>query len=74
MGGSFRMSRSSSDLLHRQTVVLAHDPARLANALDSALVVHCHIAEQMGVTIRDPNGHELLIRSAAPNTTIGEVK
>jgi len=63
-----------SDLLHRQTVVLAHDPARLANALDSALVVHCHIAEQMGVTIRDPDGHELLIRSAAPNTTIGEVK
>jgi catechol 2,3-dioxygenase-like lactoylglutathione lyase family enzyme len=60
-----------SDLVHRQTVVLSDDPARLGIALTTA--EHPY-AGQKPFAVRDPDGHELLIRSADSNTTIGEVK
>lgn len=63
-----------SDLVHRQTVVLAADPASLAKMLDFALVKQPYIAGQNAFAVRDPDGHELLIRSAQPYPTIGEVK
>jgi catechol 2,3-dioxygenase-like lactoylglutathione lyase family enzyme len=60
-----------SDLVHRQTVVLSEDPTRLLKAL--ALSEHSCAGEK-AFAVRDPDGHELLIRSAEPNPTIGEVK
>jgi catechol 2,3-dioxygenase-like lactoylglutathione lyase family enzyme len=64
----------ASDLVHRHTLLLANAPAKVARVLGSAFVEHFFSAGQDAFVVHDPDGHELMIRAADPNTTIGEVK
>jgi len=63
-----------TDLVHRHTLLLANAPAEFRKTLDSALVERRYRTGQDGFAVRDPDGHELFIRSADLNTTIGEAK
>jgi hypothetical protein len=46
----------------------------LAKALQTAINHEPSIAGRNILAVRDPDGHELFIRSADSNMTIGEVK
>jgi catechol 2,3-dioxygenase-like lactoylglutathione lyase family enzyme len=65
----------AADLVNRQTVLIA-DPQTSSRILQREFADAAHLfATDSGFTIRDPDGHKLLIRAADNSTTtIGEVK
>jgi catechol 2,3-dioxygenase-like lactoylglutathione lyase family enzyme len=64
----------ASDLVHRHTLLIATDPVALATALQAAINHELSIAGRNILAVRDPDGHELRIRTADGDTTIGELK
>lgn len=63
----------AADLVHRHTLLIANDPSALAKKLQTMLTKPPYMAKDT-FTVRDPDGHELLIRAAGTNTTIGALK
>jgi catechol 2,3-dioxygenase-like lactoylglutathione lyase family enzyme len=64
----------ASDLVHRHTLLIATDPVALAKALQTAINHEPSISGRNILAVRDPDGHELRIRTADGDTTIGELK
>jgi catechol 2,3-dioxygenase-like lactoylglutathione lyase family enzyme len=63
----------AADLVHRHTLLIANDPSALAKKLQTMLAKPVYMTKDT-FTVRDPDGHELLIRAAGTNTTIGALK
>lgn len=55
-----------TDLVHRQTVLVANNPAALATVLHAKKPAYT--TDSLGLIISDPDGHELLIRAANLNS------
>jgi catechol 2,3-dioxygenase-like lactoylglutathione lyase family enzyme len=64
----------TSDLVHRHTLLIATDLVALAKALQTATNHEPPITERSTLAVRDPDGHELRIRTADGDTTIGELR
>jgi catechol 2,3-dioxygenase-like lactoylglutathione lyase family enzyme len=62
-----------NDLVQRDTLLITNNPDGLLQTLQTTGAMPQRIAGQQAFSVRDPDGHELLIR-APQSTTIGELK
>jgi catechol 2,3-dioxygenase-like lactoylglutathione lyase family enzyme len=73
-GRHLQYDPQAADLVHRHTLLIAVDPAALAQALPTTLAKPSQAAGKHTFAVRDPDGHALLIADADIQATIGEEK
>jgi catechol 2,3-dioxygenase-like lactoylglutathione lyase family enzyme len=73
-GRKLRYEPQISDLVHRHTWLVAADPATLTKTLPATLAPSQYPMERNTFAVRDPDGHELVIRAAQTTKTMGELK